>query len=106
MMAMEAGWVTTEVGRQPWVVYGILRTADAVTHARGIWGSFAIVVVIYAAVGTALIVVLRRMARRWRTSAAPSDRCPGRTRRAARWCFPGPPHPAPPASPARPSGGP
>ncbi len=32
-VALEAGWVTTEVGRQPWVVYGVLRTAEAVTHA-------------------------------------------------------------------------
>ena len=39
--ALEAGWVLTEVGRQPWVVYGVLRTADAVTHAPGIWYSFA-----------------------------------------------------------------
>ena len=38
MLAMEAGWITTEVGRQPWVVYGVLRTSEAVTHAPGIWG--------------------------------------------------------------------
>jgi len=66
MLAMEAGWITTEVGRQPWVVYGHLRTADAVTHAPGIWGFFAIVVVLYAAVAMCLVLVLRRMARRWR----------------------------------------
>jgi cytochrome d ubiquinol oxidase subunit I len=94
MLAMEAGWITTEVGRQPWVVYGILRTADAVTHARGIWGSFTAAVVIYAAVGTALMFVLRRMSRRWRTAAQPSDTLPGPTRRAVRWCFPVPPRSA------------
>lgn len=65
LAAMEAGWIATEVGRQPWVVYGMLRTSDAVTHAQGIWGSFAIVVVTYAAVGACLVVVLRRMSRRW-----------------------------------------
>ena len=69
MLALEAGWITTEVGRQPWVVYGMLRTAEAVTRAPGIWGSFAIVVALYTAVGTGLIVVLRRMAGRWRTTA-------------------------------------
>jgi len=66
LVAMEAGWITTEVGRQPWVVYGFLRTAQAVTHARGLWGSFAVVVAIYAVVGTGLVLVLRAMSRRWR----------------------------------------
>ena len=66
MMAMEAGWITTEVGRQPWVVYGVMRTAEAVTLAPGIWGSFALVVGLYTVVGVGLILVLRAMARRWR----------------------------------------
>jgi cytochrome d ubiquinol oxidase subunit I len=66
-VALESGWVLTEVGRQPWVVYGFLRTADAVTKARGIWGSFAVVVAIYGAVGIGLLLVLRGMSRRWRT---------------------------------------
>jgi cytochrome d ubiquinol oxidase subunit I len=64
--ALEAGWVLTEVGRQPWVVYGVLRTADAVTHAPGVWGSFAVVVAIYAAVGASVVAALRAMSRRWR----------------------------------------
>ncbi len=67
MLALEAGWVLTEVGRQPWVVYGFLRTAEAVTRAPGIWGSFALVVAVYALVGISLVLVLRAMARRWRT---------------------------------------
>jgi cytochrome d ubiquinol oxidase subunit I len=74
MIAMEAGWVLTEVGRQPWVVYGFLRTSQAVTHARGIWGSFAIVVAIYATVGVSLLLILRAMSRRW--SAAGADELP------------------------------
>jgi cytochrome d ubiquinol oxidase subunit I len=65
-VALESGWVLTEVGRQPWVVYGFLRTADAVTKAPGIWGSFAIVVAIYGAVGIGTLLVLRGMSRRWR----------------------------------------
>jgi cytochrome d ubiquinol oxidase subunit I len=75
MTALEAGWITTEVGRQPWVVYGVMRTSEAVTRAPGIWGSFAIVVGIYSVVGIGLVVVLRRMARRWRESGA--ERLPG-----------------------------
>mgnify|MGYP000296497213 CR=1 FL=1 len=30
-VALEAGWILTEVGRQPWIIYGVLRTADAAT---------------------------------------------------------------------------
>ena len=73
--ALEAGWVLTEVGRQPWVVYGFLRTAEAVTRARGIWGSFAVVVAIYGVVGLALLMVLRALSRRWRAGA--EDHLPG-----------------------------
>ncbi len=101
MLAMEAGWITTEVGRQPWVVYGMLRTADAVTQARGIWWSFAIVVAIYAAVGTALVLVLRAMARHWRTGQQPTDTLPGPYAPRGPLLFPGPSAIAvPPASPA------
>jgi cytochrome bd ubiquinol oxidase subunit I len=66
VLALECGWIVTEVGRQPWVVYERLRTADAVTEAGGIWISFAAVLVLYALLGTATAVVLRGMARRWR----------------------------------------
>lgn len=72
--ALEAGWVLTEVGRQPWVVYGFLRTAQAVTRAPGIWGTFAVVVAIYATVGITLLLVLRALSRRWRTGT--EDRLP------------------------------
>jgi cytochrome d ubiquinol oxidase subunit I len=74
-LALESGWVLTEVGRQPWVVYGFLRTADAVTHAPGLWRSFAIVVGIYAVVGISLILILRGMSRRW--NAGQEDALPG-----------------------------
>lgn len=66
VVAMEAGWVLTEVGRQPWIVDHVLRTKDAVTRADGVWVSLSVVVVLYAAVGTAAVLVLRGMARRWR----------------------------------------
>ncbi|MEX0666141.1 MAG: cytochrome ubiquinol oxidase subunit I [Acidimicrobiia bacterium] len=70
MVAMEAGWVVTEVGRQPWVVQGLLRTEDAVTRADGVWVSLIVVVLLYTAVGTAAVLVLRSMARRWRAADA------------------------------------
>jgi len=52
IVAMLAGWVTTEVGRQPWVVYGVLRTADAVTaHSTAELSlSLVLFVVVYFAV--------------------------------------------------------
>ncbi len=64
--ALEAGWVTTELGRQPWIAYKLMRTSEAVTHVGGVWVSYGIIVVLYAAVITGAIVVLRHMARRWR----------------------------------------
>ena len=62
--ALETGWTTTEVGRQPWVVYGHLRTADAVSPAPGLYTGFYAVVVIYAVLTVATVYVLRRLAGR------------------------------------------
>jgi cytochrome d ubiquinol oxidase subunit I len=63
IVAMEAGWVTTEVGRQPWIVYDILRTADAVSPAPGLYLGFYAVVVIYVLLTALTVFVLRRLAR-------------------------------------------
>ncbi|MBV9820515.1 MAG: cytochrome ubiquinol oxidase subunit I [Solirubrobacterales bacterium] len=62
-VALIAGWVTTEVGRQPWVVYRVMPTADAVTGAGGIPVGYGTLVVTYLAVGAGLVWVLRRLAR-------------------------------------------
>jgi cytochrome d ubiquinol oxidase subunit I len=66
ILALECGWVVTEVGRQPWIVRDRLRTSDAVTSADGIWFTLAGSIVLYAALGVATVLVLRAMARRWR----------------------------------------
>jgi cytochrome bd ubiquinol oxidase subunit I len=87
VVALECGWIVTEVGRQPWVVYNILRTEDAVTKADGIWVSFIAVLLLYVALGAALVIVLRAMARRWRAFGdedsdapyAPTDDLPPET---------------------------
>jgi cytochrome bd ubiquinol oxidase subunit I len=63
VVALIAGWVTTEVGRQPWVVYGFMRTEDAVTGADGIPLGYAALVVIYIALAAATVWLLRRLAR-------------------------------------------
>ena len=66
VVALECGWIVTEVGRQPWIVYKVMRTEDAVTKADGVWVTFTAVVLLYAVLGAALVITLRAMARRWR----------------------------------------
>ncbi|HEX2708255.1 MAG TPA: cytochrome ubiquinol oxidase subunit I [Solirubrobacterales bacterium] len=66
VLSLWCGWIVTEVGRQPWIVQGYMRTAEAVTPAHGIWFSFGAVLLLYAAIGTIAILVLRGMSRRWR----------------------------------------
>ena len=73
---MECGWIVTEVGRQPWVVQGIMRTEDAITGASGVWVTFSIVLVLYTLLGIATVVVLRRMAERWREDSAEAVEVP------------------------------
>lgn len=76
--AMELGWVTTEVGRQPWIVYGIVRTSDAVTAAPGIVWVAAITTAVYLVLGTVTIGVLRLMSRRFaRGEDVPAPYGPG-----------------------------
>jgi cytochrome d ubiquinol oxidase subunit I len=63
VVALVAGWVTTEVGRQPWIVYGVMRTSDAVTGAGVIPVSYAALWALYLAVGAGTAWILRRLAR-------------------------------------------
>jgi cytochrome d ubiquinol oxidase subunit I len=67
VVCLEAGWVVTEVGRQPWTVRGLLLTRDAVTTSGNMWAFFTGALVVYVAVGTGAVVVLRLMHRRWST---------------------------------------
>jgi cytochrome bd ubiquinol oxidase subunit I len=62
VVALVAGWVTTEVGRQPWIVYGVMRTNDAVTGAGVIPVSYAALWALYLAVGAGTAWILRRLA--------------------------------------------
>jgi cytochrome d ubiquinol oxidase subunit I len=67
-VAVEAGWIVTEVGRQPWIIYNVLRTSDAVTGTApgGLWVTFTVVLLLYLVLGTGTVLVLRAMSRRWR----------------------------------------
>jgi cytochrome d ubiquinol oxidase subunit I len=61
--AMEAGWVTTEVGRQPWIVYQVLQVSDAVNPAPGLGWGLAAVLAVYTLLTVATVYVLRWLAR-------------------------------------------
>jgi cytochrome d ubiquinol oxidase subunit I len=80
--AMECGWVVTEVGRQPWVVYRRMTTADAATTNGGVAVTLTLMLVVYAVLGVATVLILRMLARRWRgsdgqESAVPYGPTPG-----------------------------
>jgi cytochrome d ubiquinol oxidase subunit I len=64
VVALISGWVTTEVGRQPWVVYEVMRTEQAVTGAGGIPVGYATLVIVYLGLATIAAVMLRRLARK------------------------------------------
>jgi cytochrome d ubiquinol oxidase subunit I len=63
-VALEAGWIVTEVGRQPWIVYGQLRTADAVTSRGGIVWWLAATVGIYVVLAASCSWLLLQLARK------------------------------------------
>jgi cytochrome d ubiquinol oxidase subunit I len=63
LVALIAGWVTTEVGRQPWVVYQVMRTEQAVTDAGGLPIVFWSLLAVYLSLLGAVIWLLRRLAR-------------------------------------------
>jgi cytochrome bd ubiquinol oxidase subunit I len=64
LVALIAGWVTTEVGRQPWIVYETMRTRDAVTASDGLEAGFAALVLVYLGLAAALVWMLRRLTAR------------------------------------------
>jgi cytochrome d ubiquinol oxidase subunit I len=76
IVALECGWIVTEVGRQPWVVYEVMRTEDAVTGASGVSITLAAVILLYTVLGAATVIILRAMARRWRTEEIADEDVP------------------------------
>jgi cytochrome d ubiquinol oxidase subunit I len=63
LVALIAGWITTEVGRQPWIVYRVMRTESAVTGASGVPVGFAALGLVYAGLVAVAFVMLRRLGR-------------------------------------------
>ncbi|WP_063054834.1 cytochrome ubiquinol oxidase subunit I [Nocardia salmonicida] len=70
VITMEAGWIVTEVGRQPWIVYNYMKVEDAATGNTGVWITFIAVFVLYLGLGVTTILVLHGMSRRFRESEA------------------------------------
>jgi cytochrome d ubiquinol oxidase subunit I len=64
VLAMEAGWFVTEFGRQPWIVYGVMRTSEAATTAPALGPTFAIFLVVYAGLAFTTARLLLMLAER------------------------------------------
>ena len=69
VVAMESGWVVTEVGRQPWTVYHLLLTSQAATTAGGVLDTLAATLVIYGVLTVATFGILWLMKRRWQADS-------------------------------------
>src|SRR4051794_33625842 len=82
VVALIAGWVTTEVGRQPWVVYGVMLTRQAVTGAPGIPVGYTTLVAVYLLLAGAGVWILRGAPP---GAPAPSRTAPPQTPRGAGW---------------------
>ncbi|WP_406724110.1 cytochrome ubiquinol oxidase subunit I [Streptomyces sp. GD-15H] len=74
VLALEAGWVVTEVGRQPWIVHRVMRTAEAVNPAPRLVYGFVLVSLVYLVLTIATAHVLRRLARDQPMPIAPRER--------------------------------
>jgi cytochrome d ubiquinol oxidase subunit I len=59
LLAVEAGWTVTEVGRQPYIIQGIMKTADAVTPMTGLWFHFLTFTLLYGFLGVVVVVLMK-----------------------------------------------
>ena len=76
ILALEAGWIVTEVGRQPWIIRGVMLTRDGVTPVEGVAATFFGFSLLYLGLGTALTLLLRHLATGAPAAAAASPAAP------------------------------
>jgi cytochrome bd ubiquinol oxidase subunit I len=60
VLAIEAGWFVTEVGRQPWIIQGVMRTRDALTPMPGLTTPLVTITLVYVALGVIVVFLLKR----------------------------------------------
>ena len=70
---METGWFVTEFGRQPWIIYGVMRTSAAATTTPALGPTFAIFLLLYVGLGLTLTRLLLLLAQRERRRSTPTD---------------------------------
>lgn len=70
-VALECGWITSELARQPWIIYNIMHTSDGATTNPGTAVFFFIFLVVYLALAVATVGLLRRLAREQKTFVSP-----------------------------------
>jgi cytochrome d ubiquinol oxidase subunit I len=70
VVALQTGWITTEVGRQPWIAYEVMTVDEAVTTNSNVWITLTATIVVYTAMGIAAFAVIRSMSSRWRRGEA------------------------------------
>jgi len=76
VVAMEAGWTVSEVGRQPWIVYNHMKVEEAATGNTGVWITFIGVIVLYVGLAITTVLILRLMSRRFRERDVPEHEVP------------------------------
>jgi cytochrome bd ubiquinol oxidase subunit I len=73
VVTMEAGWVVSEVGRQPWIVYNLMKVEDAATANTGVWVTTILVAALYIGLAVTTVLILRTMSRRYRDREVAAD---------------------------------
>jgi cytochrome d ubiquinol oxidase subunit I len=66
IVCLEAGWTVSEVGRQPWIVYNLMKVENAATANTGVWIMFVLVILLYLGLGITTVLILRKMSKRFR----------------------------------------
>jgi cytochrome d ubiquinol oxidase subunit I len=75
-LAVEAGWVVSEVGRQPWMVWQQMKVEDSATANTGVWIMTILVAALYIGLGITTVLILRMMSKRFRERGESDDDVP------------------------------
>ena len=73
VVTMESGWFVTEFGRQPWIIYGVMRTSAAATSTPALGPTFVVFILLYVVLGLTLARLLLLLAQRERRRPAILD---------------------------------